>query len=70
MNAACGSLAHSRLQSKCSCSRDGVKAMLESFPQEDRDHMVENGVISVTCEFCSSKYVFAPEEVGAHEGPD
>jgi molecular chaperone Hsp33 len=40
--------------------------MLESFPQDDRDHMVENGVISVTCEFCSSKYVFAPEEVGAH----
>jgi molecular chaperone Hsp33 len=54
------------VQSKCSCSHDGVKAMLESFPQEDRDHMVENGVISVTCEFCSSKYVFAPEEVGAH----
>lgn len=54
------------VESKCSCSRDGVKAMLESFPQEDRDDMVENGVISVTCEFCSSKYVFAPEEVGAH----
>jgi molecular chaperone Hsp33 len=54
------------VQSKCSCSRASVKAMLESFPQEDRDHMVENGAISVTCEFCSSKYVFAPEEVGAH----
>jgi molecular chaperone Hsp33 len=54
------------VESKCSCSRDGVKAMLESFPQDDRDHMVENGSISVTCEFCSSKYVFAPEEVGAH----
>ena len=54
------------VESKCSCSRDGVKAMLESFSQDDRDHMVENGAISVTCEFCSSKYVFAPEEVGAH----
>ena len=31
--------------------------------------MVESGEISVTCEFCSSKYVFAPEEVGArHPG--
>jgi molecular chaperone Hsp33 len=51
--------------SKCTCSRASVKAMLESFPQDDRDHMVENGTISVTCEFCSSKYVFAPDEVGA-----
>ncbi len=51
------------LQAECSCSRDGVEAMLRSFPQDDRDHMVENGVISVTCEFCSANYAFAPEEV-------
>jgi redox-regulated HSP33 family molecular chaperone len=25
--------------------------------------MVENGAITVTCEFCSSTYVFAPDEV-------
>jgi molecular chaperone Hsp33 len=48
---------------KCSCSRDGVEAMLRNFSQDDRDHMVENGVISVTCEFCSAHYKFAPEEV-------
>ena len=28
-----------------------------------RDHMVENGKISVTCEFCSSTYLFDPAEV-------
>lgn len=50
---------------QCSCSRDGVEAMLKSFPQDDRDHMVENGEISVTCEFCSANYKFAPHEVGA-----
>ena len=33
------------------------------FPQDDRDHMVENGKISVTCEFCSATYVFEPAEV-------
>ena len=48
---------------RCSCSRDSVEAMLRSFSQDDRDHMVENGVISVTCEFCNSNYVFAPAEV-------
>jgi molecular chaperone Hsp33 len=51
------------VEAKCSCSRDGVHNMLKSFSQDDRDHMVENGVISVTCEFCSSHYVFEPTEV-------
>jgi molecular chaperone Hsp33 len=50
---------------QCSCSPENVKAMLESFSQDDRDHMVENGEISVTCEFCSANYRFAPEDVGA-----
>ena len=52
------------LRAKCSCSRTGVERMLCSFPQDDRDHMVENGRITVTCEFCSATYVFAPAEVG------
>jgi molecular chaperone Hsp33 len=51
------------IEAKCSCSREGVANMLKSFSQDDRDHMVENGVISVTCEFCSSSYVFEPAEV-------
>ena len=53
------------VEAKCSCSRQSVEAMLKSFSQDDRDHMVENGVISVTCEFCSSTYVFAPEDVAS-----
>ena len=51
------------VEAKCSCSRENVANMLKSFPQDDRDDMVENGVISVTCEFCSSHYVFEPAEV-------
>ena len=53
---------------QCSCSRDSVEAMLRSFSQDDRDHMVENGVISVTCEFCSANYQFAPDDVGPRAG--
>ena len=37
--------------------------MLRSFSQDDRDHMVENGKITVTCEFCSATYGFALMEV-------
>jgi len=51
------------VQAQCSCSRAGVENMLRSFPQGDRDDMVEDGHITVTCEFCSSAYVFQPEEV-------
>jgi len=53
------------VHAECSCSRENVEAMLKSFSQDDRDHMVENGKISVTCEFCSASYDFAPGEVGA-----
>jgi molecular chaperone Hsp33 len=55
------------VEAKCSCSRESVQDMLRSFSQDDRDHMVENGVISVTCEFCSSHYVFEPGEVANSE---
>ena len=51
------------VQAHCSCSRGGVENMLRSFPQADRDDMVEDGRITVTCEFCSSIYVFAPTEL-------
>jgi molecular chaperone Hsp33 len=48
---------------QCSCSRQGVADMLRSFSQDDRDHMVENGVITVTCEFRNSSHVFEPAAV-------
>ena len=52
-----------QLTAQCSCSRESVEAMLRSFPQSDRDDMVENGLISVTCEFCSQTYAFQPADV-------
>jgi molecular chaperone Hsp33 len=55
------------LHTECSCSRDNVAAMLRSFSKDDRDHMVENGMISVTCEFCNSQYVFKPEDVASEQ---
>ena len=58
----------SDVHAQCSCSRDSVEAMLKSFSQDDRDHMVEDGKISVTCEFCSANYVFAPGEIEAKAG--
>ena len=53
------------VDAQCSCSRENVENMLKSFSQTDRDDMVEDGRITVTCEFCSSTYVFTPHEVAA-----
>jgi molecular chaperone Hsp33 len=55
------------VEAQCSCARESVEAMLKSFSQDDRDHMVEDGKIAVTCEFCNRTYDFAPDEVGAND---
>ena len=55
------------VEAKCSCSRTSVTNMLKSFSKDEREHMVQDGVISVTCEFCNTRYVFAPAEVETAE---
>jgi molecular chaperone Hsp33 len=57
------------ITARCSCSRHRVENMLRSFSQQDRDDMVEDGRITVTCEFCSSTYVFAPSEIAGASAP-
>src|ERR1700693_6207262 len=52
------------LRAQCSCSREAVASMLQSFAPTDRAGMVKDGKVGVTCEFCSSVYEFTPEEAG------
>jgi molecular chaperone Hsp33 len=52
------------LRAQCSCSREAVSAMLNSFAAQDRAEMVKDGKVEVTCEFCSSVYEFTPDEAG------
>ena len=58
----------SPLRAECWCSGDSVEAMLKSVSQDDRDHMVEDGNISVSCEFCSATYDFDEPERRALSG--
>ena len=45
----------------CRCSADRIDAMLRSFPPEEVKAMVgDDGMIGVTCEFCSIKRIFNP----------
>ena len=56
------------LRAACRCTESGVTGMLRSFPIEERQEMVEDdGLIHVTCEYCSRSYVVAPEDVEREE---
>src|ERR1700743_3653175 len=56
------------IHAQCSCSREAVSSMLNSFEPKDRADMVKDGKVVVTCEFCSSVYEFTPKEAGVEEG--
>ncbi len=45
---------------RCSCSREKVEGLLESFSAEEIAESIEDGGIAVTCEFCGRKYAFDP----------
>jgi molecular chaperone Hsp33 len=52
------------LKAFCRCSEERIRAVLKSFPAEERADMVEpDGAIKVTCEYCSRVYAIAPESV-------
>jgi molecular chaperone Hsp33 len=53
-----------QITAQCTCSRERVAAMLGRFSAADRTDMVENGRITVTCEFCGRSYQFEPREIG------
>jgi molecular chaperone Hsp33 len=47
----------------CRCSEERIVAMLRNFsPDERRDMIADDGMIKVTCEFCSRHYVIAPAD--------
>lgn len=46
----------------CSCSREKIAGVLSGFTAEEITDSIEEGMISVTCEFCSTQYEFDPAE--------
>jgi molecular chaperone Hsp33 len=48
----------------CRCDPDYVRSVIARFPAEERDAMVgEDGFIRVDCEFCSTSFPIAPNEL-------
>ncbi len=49
----------------CRCGRERVENTLASFPEAEINAMRENGMISVTCEFCGLNYTFDEKDLRA-----
>jgi molecular chaperone Hsp33 len=47
---------------RCSCSREKIHGVLGGFSAEEIRDSVEDGKITVACEFCSTSYAFDPAE--------
>ena len=53
----------------CRCSREKVENVLLAFGAAELSDMLDdNGQIVVTCEFCTKRYVFSPDELRQAEG--
>ena len=51
------------VSSRCTCSRERIAAVLRGFSPAERAEMREGDHITVTCEFCSTRYSFRSEEI-------
>lgn len=54
----------------CRCSADKVQHILSTLNEEDREHAANNGVIEMTCEFCSKTYRFRSSDMSYMEDDD
>lgn len=47
----------------CRCSRARLAGVLSTFPDDDLDHMAEDGQITMNCEFCNVGFRFDRNEI-------
>jgi len=50
------------IEARCRCSKERIGRILRSFPAQDIEEMSKDEVITVTCEFCNTRYEFAGED--------
>jgi molecular chaperone Hsp33 len=51
------------MKSECTCSRERIAAVLRGFTRKELEEMRQGDAIIVTCEFCSIRYRFRPDEI-------
>lgn len=48
---------------QCGCSRERMQEMIATFTSEQREEMKKNGVIEITCQFCSHQEIFTEADL-------
>jgi len=57
------------VRAECNCNQEKISAVLSRYTSEDLHDMVEDGAITVTCEFCRKAYAFSPDGAPKDESP-
>jgi len=55
------------LSHQCRCSQEKVERIVRMMPDEEREDMAKDDDLSMTCEFCSHKYILSPDIVKPNE---
>lgn len=50
---------------RCTCERERLARILAGFPAEDREDMVKDGSVVMTCEYCNRDWRFTEAEIDA-----
>ena len=53
------------VKAQCTCSREAVEAMLKTFSQDDRDHMVKDGKISKSSANSAARNIISSRKMSA-----
>lgn len=53
------------LPRRCSCDRERLASIIARFSEEDQDHMLVDGKIVMTCEYCNKNWGFSPADIEA-----
>jgi molecular chaperone Hsp33 len=51
------------LEARCRCSRERIEGVLRLFSQDELEDMRNEGVTTVTCQFCNQSYVFDEADI-------
>ena len=51
------------IEARCRCSRERIEGILRAFPHEELEDMRKEGVTTVTCEFCNTRYMFSEADL-------
>ncbi|MBI1327089.1 MAG: molecular chaperone [Alphaproteobacteria bacterium] len=47
----------------CRCNMEKLLSILRTMPEEDKEHMLEDGKVTLTCEFCNKDFDYTRDDI-------